>query len=128
MAFRADPHGQHVIGEPCRFRPRRSERDVKADLILVGQGLEPAEAVRIRPDRVVDPREVHVDDSPALFEEVGQQNAHLIVAQRVFGRPDELVPMIRRRRLVPMLRLEFVPGIGGHAPSGSNRSRSGHAA
>src|SRR5205085_5673798 len=58
VALRAVTHRQHVVGEITGLVPRRRERDVTADLFLVGQHLDPRKPIRVRPHRVIDAREI----------------------------------------------------------------------
>ena len=108
VALGAETHRQDVVGEPRRLAPGRRQRDVQADLVLVGQHLHPREAVRIRPHRVVDAREVHVELAAVLLEEVRQQEAHLEERERKLPREEQLVPVVGRRRRGRMLRDELV--------------------
>ena len=71
VTLRAVSHREDVVREVGRFVPRRRERHVQAHLLLVRERLDPAEAVRIRPHRVVDAGEVHVELPAPLSEEVG---------------------------------------------------------
>ena len=79
VALGADAHGQDVVREPGRLATRRGEGDVAADQLLVREHLQPREAVRVRPHRVVDAREVGVEPAPPLLQEVGQQDRQLVV-------------------------------------------------
>ena len=115
VALGAHAHRQHVIGEPGRLRPRRGEGDVAADQVLVGEHLEPAEAVGVGPDRVVDAGEVGVDAAAALLQEVGQQEAHLVVGERVLDRPGQLVPPALRVHRLRRDRDELVPTVRARA-------------
>src|SRR5579872_1921412 len=41
VAFGAESHGQHIVGEPGSLAPRGSERGMQAKLLLVPQHLNP---------------------------------------------------------------------------------------
>ncbi len=118
MALGAVADRQHVIGEEGGLAPGRRQRDVQADPLLVGQHLDPREAVGVRPDRVVDAREVHVERAALLLEEVRQQEGELVHGERVLDRPCELVPRLRMRRGVERPGDELVPGVGVRAALG----------
>ncbi len=116
MPLRADSHGKDVVGVPGGFRPCGRQGDVQSDLVLVGQGFDPREAVRVGPHGVVDTREVDVHLPPAVLEQVGEQERHLVVSEGILGWPEQLAPLVMRGRRVPVLRLELVPRIGGGPP------------
>ena len=121
MALRCDSHRQHVVGKPCRLVPGGRERHMASDLVGVAQHLHPRKAVRVGPERVVDPGEVGVQVAPSGLQEVRQQDRHLMVAERVLARPLHLVP--------PALGLgmergdgdELVPAVGVGATHGAHR-------
>ena len=104
-------HGQHVVGEPGGLAPGRGQRHEAADLVLVAQGLHPAQSVRVGPHRVVDADEVGVQPAAALGEEVRQQERHLVLGQRVLRRPGQLLPYAGMRRGVDRPRHELVPRV-----------------
>ena len=110
VAFGGDAHGQNVVCVPGGFGPGRSQRDMQSDLLFVGEHLDPAESIGVGPHRVVDPREVGVELCPALLEQVGEEDAQLVVCKRILGWPQQFVPAVVGRRHVPMSRLELVPG------------------
>ena len=91
----AEAHRQDVVGEPRGLAPHRRQRDVQADLRLVLQHFHPREAVGIRPERVVDAREVDVELAAPFLEEVRQQKAHLEERERELLREEQLVPVVR---------------------------------
>ena len=62
VSFGSVSHGKDVIGEHGGFVPRRGERNVQADLGLVGKGFDPGESVRVGPDGVEDAGEVWEED------------------------------------------------------------------
>src|SRR5262249_20524817 len=68
----AHAHGQHVVGEECRLAPGRRQSDVKADLGPVHEHLDPAEAVGIGPDGVVDTGEIDLKPPSAFIDEMRQ--------------------------------------------------------
>ncbi len=105
-------HGQHVVGEPGALAPGGRHADVCADHLLVGEHLQPGHAVRIGPDRVVDAGEVGVYPAAPLFEQVRHQEAHLVEAQWVLLRPEQLAPVIVGRRDLVRFGHELVPGTG----------------
>ncbi len=79
VPFGAVAHRQHVVGEVGRLVPGRGQRHEAADLGLVGEHLHPGQPVGVGPHRVVDPDEVGVELAPAVFEEVRQQEAQLVL-------------------------------------------------
>ena len=116
MSCRSEPvpHRQHVVGEARRLAPRRRERHVQPTLLSSLSDLDPGEAVRVRPDRVVDAGEVHVEPaapsagSAAAGNDIslcasgyssGQVSSfHVCRVRRHVDRPgDELVPRVRER-------------------------------
>ena len=121
VALGAEPHRQDVVREPRRLAPRRRQRDVQADLVAIGEHLHPGEAVGVRPQRVVDAREVHVQLAAVLSEQMRQQEAHLEERERVLAREEQLVPVIGRRRLGRMPRHELVRQVQTHAALGADR-------
>ena len=125
MALGAVPHRQDVVGEVGRLVPRRRERDVTADETFVLQDLYPREAVGVRPDRVVDAREVCIDLAAAVLQEVREQERQLVHCERVLARPRQLVPARRVRRRVDGLRHELVPRVREDAPLGRDRAEQG---
>ena len=93
---------------------------MEANLVLVLEHLEPGETVRVRPDGVVDTCEVDVKLRPLLFEEVREQHRHLVVRQRVFLGPQQLVPTAVRWWHVPVLWFEFDPSRRRHTTFRAN--------
>src|SRR5262249_45343061 len=73
VALGAEPHRQDVISEPRRLAPGGGERDMQPDAIAVGEHLDPREAVRVGPYRVVDAREVDVEPAAVLFRKCGSR-------------------------------------------------------
>src|SRR5689334_4716784 len=110
VAFGADAHRQNVIGVVSGFVPGRRERDVTTDEVWIGKHFDPREAVGIGPDWVVDAREVNVEFSAAVFEQVRQQERHLVHREWILSRPGDLVPHVWMRWGVDWPRHEFVPG------------------
>ena len=96
---------------------------MQADLAVVLQHLNPREAIRIRPDRVVDAREIDVELSPSFFQEMRQQVAELMERQRKLQRKQELVPVFGRRRRIRVLRNELVRDMQVHASDRSDTPR-----
>ena len=92
VALAGVAHGQYVVGKPGRFVPGGRKRNVALDLALVAQRLHPYKAVGIRPQRVVDAREVDVDGASLLLEHVREQKAHFVVGNRPLIGELELVP------------------------------------
>ena len=92
------------------------------DLVLVAEGFEPHETIRVDPHRVVDPGEVHVDVAAALIEKVRQQKRHLVEGERPLVGQVELVPGVERRRLLEGLGNEFVPGVERRAAFVADRA------
>ena len=111
----AETHRKDVVGEPRRFAPDWRQRDVQPDLFRIGQHFDPREAVWIRPHRVVDAGEVHVEAAAVFFEEMRQQKAHLEECERVLGREQQLVPVARRRRDGVRLGDELVGEVQVHS-------------
>ena len=95
MSCRSEPSGPSAA-RSRRRTPSRSRSGVSATwsptLLLVGERLDPGEAVGVRPHRVVDAGEVDVERAPALLEEVRQEERQLVHGERVLRRPGELVP------------------------------------
>ena len=118
MSFGGMAHGQNQVSPVGGLVPGGRHGDVQTDLLLVAEHLYPTEAVGIGPDGIEDPREVDVDFAPTLFEKVGQQKAHLVVAQRVLGGEMQFVPRLLRRRPVEQLRVKLAPGAGARAAVG----------
>ena len=54
------------------------------------------------------------------MQEVREQDAHLVVRERVGARPVQLVPLRVGGRLAPRGRDELVPRVGGHAAAGAD--------
>ncbi len=122
VAFGAEAHRQHVVGKPRRLAPDRRERDVHADLRFVAQHFHPREAVGIRPQRVVDAREVGVELAAPFLQEVRQQEAHLEEREREFLREEQFVPVVGRRRGIRVLRDELVRHVQVHAARLADRA------
>src|ERR1700674_5823737 len=59
VAFRAQTHRQYVVGEVRRFVPGGRERHMTTDPVFVCERLDPGEAVRVGPDRVVHACEIN---------------------------------------------------------------------
>ena len=76
----------------------------------------------IRPERVVDAREVRVEPAAAFLQEVRQQKAHLEERERKLLREQQFVPVVRRRRRIRMLRDELVRGVQVHAAGLADRA------
>ena len=91
-------------------------------LRLVEQRLHPREAVGVGPDRVVDAGEVGVELAAALVEEVGEQDRHLVVGERVLLGPAHLVPGRDRLAALGRVRHELVPAVAGRAALGGDRA------
>ena len=102
-------HREDVVREVGRFVPRRRERHVQTHLLLVRERLDPAEAVRVRPHRVVDAGEVHVELPAPLLQEVGEKEGDLVHRERVLVRPGEFVPVFRVAGHPDRLGNELVP-------------------
>src|SRR5712692_1037518 len=79
VPFCAQPHRQHIIGEPRGFTPYRSQRSVKLDLRFVSENLDPAHPIGISPYRVVDSSEICGEMTAAVFEKMRKQEAHLVM-------------------------------------------------
>ena len=92
------------------------------DLGLVFESFHPCEAVRVGPDWVVDPAEIHIELASAFFEEVGQKDGHFVVAERVFLGPLHVVPLGDARRADWGGGFELVHAVAGSA------TLSGHGA
>ena len=92
------------------------------DLLRVFQRFEPGEAVGVGPDRVVDTRKIGVELAAAFVQEVRQQNRHLVVRERKFLWPAQLVPALERRCSLGLVRSEFVPAVTGCAALGADRA------
>ena len=122
MPLAADAHREHVVGEPGGLGPGGGQGDVTANAFGVLEGLEPAEAVRVGPDRVVDAREVGVEATASLVEEVGEQDRHLVVGEGVLDRPVELVPLLDRLAALGGSRGELVPAVSAGAAGGADRA------
>ncbi len=87
------------------------------DELLVGERLDPGEAVRVGPDRVVDPAEVDVDLPAAVLEQVRQQDRHLVGATA--GTPAATACSFHcscAARHVRPVRDELVPAVRAGAP------------
>src|SRR5262249_13747646 len=82
----------------------------------------PAETIRIGPDRIEDPREIHVDLAAALLQKMRQQEAHLVMPERVFRWEMEFVPHVLGRRLVEKLWAKLAPGVGAGAARAPHRT------
>ena len=61
VALRTVAHRQNVVGEVSRLVPRRRQRHVAADQLLIRQGLDPREAVGVRPDGIIDARKIDIE-------------------------------------------------------------------
>ena len=108
VALRGVAHGQNVVREPRRLAPGGGESDVAAYLVVVLQHVHPHEAVGVRPDRVVDPREVDVDAVALVLDEMGHQEAHLEEREGVLPGEEKLVPILGTRRGVGVFWDELV--------------------
>ena len=115
-------HREDEVGEVRGLVPRGRERDVQPDLAVVGEHLDPAEPVGVRPDRVVDAREVDVDQAAALLHEVREEERQLVLRDRVLERVGELVPRRRVVREVDRARDELVPCVGVGAAGHRDRA------
>ena len=115
MAFTGQAHGQDVVGKIGRLVPGGRQGDVHAEFIFVAQRFNPAEAVRVGPNRIEHPREVHVHLAAVFLQHVRQQEAHLEEGQRIFVGKMQLVPELLGRRLIKEFGVEFVPGVGRSA-------------
>ncbi len=123
VSFACNAHRQHVVGEPCGFTPDRREGHVTPDEILVGEGLQPREAVGVRPDRVVHAREVRVQFAATVLQEMRQQNRQFVVRERILLGPREFVPVAVRMRVLGWHGDELVPAVGAGSTLGSHRTR-----
>ena len=127
VPLRGVAHGQHVVGEPRRLAPDRSEAGVALDLGFVRQHLDPRHPVGIGPHGVVDASEVHGELAPAFLEEVRQEKAHLEERQRVLARHEELAPHLGGRRHHGWGGHGLVPGArGGAARRGDGAHEDDH--
>ena len=115
VSLGAKAHRQDVVRKPRGLAPRRRQRDMKSDLGVILEHLHPREAVWIGPQRVVNAREVHVELAAALLQEVRQQETHLVEGERKLLREQQLVPVLRSRRRVRVLRHELVRDVQIHA-------------
>ena len=122
MALGAEPHGQHVVGEMGGLVPGGRQGDVQADPLRVGEHLDPGEAVRIGPDRVVHAREVDIEEIAAPLQEMREEEGHLHQRKRILGGPGEFVPVLRMPRQMDGTRHELVPRVGMGAALGSHRA------
>ena len=109
VAFAGVAHGQHVVGEIGGLVPRGRQGRVQSDLLLVAQRLDPGKSVRVGPHRVEDAGEVHGQLPAPLFQEMGQEEAHLVMGERVFLREMQFVPELLVRGVVEDVGLELVP-------------------
>src|SRR5262245_14704679 len=111
---------QNVIGKERSLAPGWGESDVQTDFAFVAQDLHPGESVRVGPHWVVYSSEVDIELAPSLFEEVGQEEAHLVAAEGIFAREREFVPKLLRWQGFPELGLVFVPSIRRGASRSAN--------
>ena len=112
MALGGETHRQDVVGEVGRLVPGRRQSYVQPHLGLVAEHLDPREAVRVRPDRVVDAAEIDVEALLRPLHQVGKQKGQLVHGERELDRPGQVVPVLRMARQMDGARNEFVPGIG----------------
>jgi hypothetical protein len=106
------PHRQDVVGEVAVSFQVGVSATCRPTLRLVGQHLDPAEAVGVGPHRVVDAGEVDVDACRALLQEVRQQERQLVHAP-AGTRAGQVSSFhtCRVRRQVDRLGHELVPGV-----------------
>src|ERR1700722_13740507 len=78
VTFRAESHGQYVIGEPRGLAPGGRERGMQAEFLLVAQHFDPGKTVGIGPDWIEYAREVSFDAPASFFQKVRQQERHLM--------------------------------------------------
>ena len=116
------PEGQHVIRPHGGLVPGGSHRDVAADEVLIGQRLDPREAIRVGPHRVVHAGEVGVDLAAALHQEVRQQDGELVGGHRELVGPQEFVPRVVPTGHGRTVWDELVPPVGAGAALLANAS------
>ena len=109
VALAGVAHGQHVIGEIGRLVPRGGQGRVESYLLLVAQRLDPGEPVGVCPHGIEHPGEVDGQLSAPLFQEMGQEKAHLVMGEGVFLREMQFVPELLVRGMVEDVGLELVP-------------------
>ena len=125
MALGPVTNRQDVVGVLRRLVPGRRERGVQFDLRFVAQHLFPHQTVGVGPDRVIDAREVGRDLAAAVEQHVRQQIRELVMAERPFGRVEQLVPMLLGGGRLERLGHELVPAIGGETAAGAERAGEG---
>src|ERR1044071_4846264 len=121
MTLWPEPNGQNVISEVSRLVPNGSQRRMTSDQAFISERFDPRKAIRIRPHRVVNAREVSVEFPASLFQKMWQQKGHLMHRQRKFLRPIDLAPHLRMRRRVNRLRHKLVPRVWKDAALGRDR-------
>src|SRR5262245_2042975 len=70
MSFAAQTHWQDVIGKNSSLAPGGSEGNVEANELLISQDVDPRKPIRIRPHRVVDTREIDIENTAPFFEKM----------------------------------------------------------
>ncbi len=125
VPFAGKPHRQHVVGESGGLAPDRGESGVQPDQPLVAKHFYPREAIGVSPDRIEHSGEVHVQPPAPLLQEVGKQLRQLVMAERPFGRVEQLVPMLLGGGRLERLGHELVPAIGGETAAGAERAGEG---
>src|SRR6266436_1965608 len=93
-----------------------------ANQLLVSQGFNPREAVRIGPHRVIDAGEVSIEPAASFLEKVREQKRHLVHGERELARPGLFIPHLRMRRRVDRFGYKLVPGIREDAALGRYRA------
>src|SRR5579883_16882 len=126
MALAAEAHWQNVVGVPGGLTPDRREGGMQFDLLFVRQHLDPGGAVGVCPDGIVATRKVGSDLAAPFAQEVGQQDAHFVVGEGIFGREEQLIPGLRGTRFEKWRGHKFVPAIGrGAARSADAAGKNG---
>ena len=78
MTFGPEAHRQNVIRKVSGFVPHRRQRHMTADQVFVRERLDPGEAIRVRPYRVVNAREINIEFAAPIFQKVWQEKRHLV--------------------------------------------------
>src|SRR5580692_10716145 len=112
-------HWQNIVGEPGGFAPCWSKAGVPFNFALVGQGLDPAKPIRIRPHRVVDARKIKREFPAPFFQKMRQQKTHFEKRQGKLACPHQLVPCVRWRRHHGRCWDVLVPCTGGSSARSS---------
>src|SRR5215472_3786485 len=123
VPFRGMAHRQYIIGEPGGLAPRGREAGMAFNLALIAERFNPAHAVWVSPDRVVDTRKIHGQFAALFFKKMRKQKAHLKKGKWKFLGPHHRVPSLWSRRHEWRSGNIFVESAGSDA---AYRSHSAH--